>query len=162
MRKKLSQNWKQGIFYLLIVAMLIGMVLMMGGQNKQTQTKYSEIVGLFRTNQVSEYEIDLSSGGLQYKLFSDKEKADYHKYNVPNVAYFIDDISEYVNDYNAKNPNKQIVYNYKKGAGGSILISMILNISILENLSVLLNFSLSKCDICFSHPILTNLNTKIT
>ena len=73
MRKDLSQNWKSAIFYILIPVLLIVMIFAMGSQNKQDKTVYSDIVNLFRTNQVSEFEIDLSSGSLKYRLFSDKE-----------------------------------------------------------------------------------------
>ena len=99
MRKNLSQNWKSSIFYILIPLLLIGSVFAFASTNKQQATQtYGEIVDLFRTNQVAEYELDLSSGTLQYKLFSDTKKV--KTYSVPSVSYFLDDISGYVNDYN--------------------------------------------------------------
>ncbi len=124
MRKNLSGNWKSSIIYILIPILLIAGVLLMSGQNKTTTVKYSQVVNLFRTNQVSEFEIDLSSGALKYKLFKDDDKTPLHTYSVPSVTYFIDDISESVNKYNAANPDKQIVYNYKKGSGGSMFMSL--------------------------------------
>ena len=100
MRNNLSQNWKSVIFYILIPVMLIGSIFLFSGQNKNKDVKnYSEIVNLFRTNQVAEYELDLSSGQLTYRLFDDKKDV-VNKYTVPSVTYFIDDISEYVNEYN--------------------------------------------------------------
>ena len=125
MRKDLSRNWKSMIFYILIPLLLILMVFAMGSQNRKSETVYSDIVNLYRTNQVSEFELDLSSGSLKYKLFSDAEDAAYKSYSVPSVSYFLDDVSEYVNKYNELNPAKQIKYNYKKGRGGSILLSML-------------------------------------
>lgn len=63
MRKNLSQNWKSIIFYILIPIMLIGAIFLFSGQNRNAvTTNYSEIVNLFRTDKVSEYELDLSSG----------------------------------------------------------------------------------------------------
>lgn len=125
MRKDLSQNWKTAIFYILIPVLLIVMIFAMGSQNKKDETVYSDIVNLFRTNQVSEFTIDLSSGSLKYKLFSDKEKDAAKTYAVPSVSYFLDDISPYVKEYNEKNPTAQIKYNYKKGRGGSVFLSML-------------------------------------
>ena len=125
MRKDLSQNWKSIIFYLLIPALLIVMIFAMGSQNKKSETVYSDIVNLFRTNQVAEYELDLSSGSLSYKLFSDDEKAAAKTYSVPSVGYFIDDISGYVKEYNDNNQAKQIKYNYKKGRSSSVILSML-------------------------------------
>lgn len=125
MRNNLSQNWKSVIFYILIPVMLIGSIFLFSGQNKKTDVKnYSEIVNLFRTNQVAEYELDLSSGQLTYRLFDDKKDV-VNKYTVPSVTYFIDDISEYVNEYNDANADKQITYNYKKGSTNNWWLSML-------------------------------------
>ena len=125
MRKNLSQNWKSIIFYILIPVMLIGSIFLFSGQNKNTDVKnYSEIVNLFRTNQVAEYELDLSSGQLTYRLFDDKKDV-VNKYSVPSVTYFIDDISEYVNEYNDAHADKQITYNYKKGSTNNWWLSML-------------------------------------
>ena len=125
MRKNLSQNWKN-VLYLVIPLLLIASIFFMGNQGKQSDTKqYSEIVDLFRMNQVSEYELDLSSGTLTYKLFSDEENAASKTYSVPSVTYFLDDVSDYVKTYNNAHPDSQIKYNYKKGASNSWWISLL-------------------------------------
>ncbi len=125
MRKNLSQNWKSIIFYILIPIMLIGAIFLFSGQNRNAvTTNYSEIVNLFRTDKVSEYELDLSSGQLTYKLTTDK-KGTINKYTVPSVSYFLDDISDYVKDYNDAHPNKSITYNYKKGSTNTWWMSML-------------------------------------
>ena len=125
MRKNLSQNWKSIIFYILIPIMLIGSIFLFSGQNRNTATtNYSDIVNLFRTEQVSEYELDLSSGQLTYKLTTDK-KGTVNKYTVPSVSYFLDDISDYVKDYNDAHPDKTISYNYKKGSTNTWWMSML-------------------------------------
>ena len=138
MRKNLSQNWKSIVFYILIPILLIGAIFFMSNQNtKVTDTKYSQIVELFRTNQVSEYELDLSSGSLTYKLFKDSKTV--KKYTVPSTTYFIEDIGDYVKEYNDSHPNKQIVYNYKKGSSNSWWVSLLPTIlfgAVLVGLSV--------------------------
>lgn len=126
MRKNLSQNWKSIIFYILIPVLLIGSIFLFSSQNKASQGKaYSEIVNLFRTEQVSEFELDLSSGALKYKLFTDKKDASTKSYSVPNVAYFLNDVNDYVKEYNDTHTKNQIKYNYKKGSSGSWWTSMI-------------------------------------
>ena len=125
MRKDLSQNFKSSIIYILIPILIIGAVLLLTSGNKGTDAKYSEIVNLFRTNQVAEFEIDLGSGSLSYKLFSDKKDEAAKTYSVPSVAYFLDDISDYVNEYNDTHPDNQIVYNYRKASNRSWLTSML-------------------------------------
>ena len=125
MRKNLSQNCKSIIFYILIPIMLIGSIFLFSGQNRNTATtNYSDIVNLFRTEQVSEYELDLSSGQLTYKLTTDK-KGTVNKYTVPSVSYFLDDISDYVKAYNDAHPDKPISYNYKKGSTNTWWMSML-------------------------------------
>ena len=105
--------------------MLIGSIFLFSGQNRNTATtNYSDIVNLFRTEQVSEYELDLSSGQLTYKLTTDK-KGTVNKYTVPSVSYFLDDISDYVKDYNDAHPDKPISYNYKKGSTNTWWMSML-------------------------------------
>ena len=125
MRKNMSQNWKSIIFYILIPVLLIGSIFLFSAQNKNTTAKnYSDIVNLFRNDQVTQFELDLSSGNLTYKLVTDKENT-VNRYTVPSVAYFIDDISDYVDKYNDTHPDKQIVYNYKKGSSNSWWMSML-------------------------------------
>lgn len=124
MKDNLSKNFKSSWIYIIIPLVLIAAIFLMSGQNKQESAKYSEIIELFRTNQVSEFELDLSSGNMKYKLRDDKKKQ-VKTYAVPNVAYFIDDISGYVKDYNEKNPNNQIKYNYLKGSGNSWWMSLL-------------------------------------
>jgi cell division protease FtsH len=126
MRKNLSNNWKSIIFYILIPCIILGAVVVMTSQQSKTvDTKYSEIISLYRTNQISEYELDLSSGKLRYKLFSDKKDTAAKSYTVPNVTYFINDISDFVNDYNNQHLDNQIVYNYKKGSNSSWVYSLL-------------------------------------
>ena len=125
MRKNMSQNWKSAIFYILIPLLLIGSIFLFSAQSKNTTAKnYSEVVNLFRNNQVTQYELDLSSGNLTFKLVGDGENT-VNRYTVPSVSYFLDDISDYVNDYNDANPDNQIVYNYKKGSSNSWWMSML-------------------------------------
>ncbi|MGN0527743.1 MAG: ATP-dependent metallopeptidase FtsH/Yme1/Tma family protein, partial [Eubacterium sp.] len=125
MKNNLSKNWKSAVFYILIPLVLIGSVFLFSNQSKEEVKNYSEIVDMFRTDQVTEFSLDLSSGKLQYKLKTDKDKNKINTYNVPSVTYFIEDIGPYVNEYNTKNPDNQIVYNYVKGSGGSWWVSLL-------------------------------------
>lgn len=126
MRKNLSKNWKSIVFYILLPCLMLACVFIFTSQqNKAVDTKYSEIVNLYRTNQISEFELDLSSGALKYKLFSDKKDAAEKSYSVPNVSYFLNDISDYVNEYNNTHSDNQIVYNYKKGSNNSWWVSLL-------------------------------------
>ena len=125
MRKNLSQNWKSIIFYILIPVLLIGSIFLFSTQSKSTDSKnYSEIVNMFRNDEVEKFELDLSTGQLTYKLRSDGDKT-VNRYSVPSVSYFLDDIGEYVKEYNDNNSDSPIVYNYKKGSSNSWWMSML-------------------------------------
>lgn len=145
MRKDLSKNWKSLIFYILIPVLLIGSVLLFSSQqSKNNNTNYSEIVNLFRTNQISEYNLDLSSGALKYKLFTDKKETPAKNYSVPSVTIFIDDISDYVDEYNSTHLDNQIVYNYIKGTSNSWWISLLPSLFIALMLAFLAVYIIKK------------------
>ena len=74
-----TKNTKNIVLYVvLIAAVLIGMVFLMSMfQSNQTETiKYSEIIGYFQDNRVSEFTLDLGSGQLTYKLRDDVPAAE--------------------------------------------------------------------------------------
>lgn len=121
----MAKNWKSIIFYILIPVLLIAAVWFLSTNSTDTSMKYSEIVEMFDKNQVKNFELDLSSGSLTYSTFANPDKE--QRYSVPNVAYFLDDIREDVDEYNAaqKDDSKKITYNYKKGTSGSWLTSML-------------------------------------
>lgn len=124
MRKNLSQNWKSIVFYILIPVLLIGSIFLMSNSSKQqANVKYSDIVELFRTNQVAEFELDLSSGKLNYKLFSDSDKV--NTYTVPSVTYFVEDVDEYIKSYNDTHIEKKISYNYLRGSNKSWWLNLL-------------------------------------
>ncbi len=144
MRKNLSQNFKNAFFYILIPIVLIVVVLLTTSSKSTMDATYSQVVNLFRTNQVSEFEIDLGSGNLTFKLFTDKEEDSAKNYNVPSVGYFLDDITPYVNKYNDEHPDKQIVYNYKKASNRSWLTSMLPMLLISAGLTFFLIWSIRR------------------
>lgn len=119
----MAKNWKSMIAYILIPVLLIGAVIFFANQQTKVNVKYSQIVSLFKENQVSEFTIDLSSGNLIYKTFKEPKKE--QKYSVPNIAYFLDDIRDDVESYNDAHPDKPIVYDYKKGTSNAWIISVL-------------------------------------
>lgn len=74
----------------MIPILLIGAVIYFVNSQTSTQLKYSQVVSMFKNNEVSEFSLDLSSGNLVYKTFA-KPKEEKN-YSVPNVSYFLDDI----------------------------------------------------------------------
>lgn len=133
----MAKNWKSIIFYILIPVLLIAAVWFLSTNSTDTSMKYSQIVEMFEKNEVKDFELDLSSGALTYTTFAKPDKE--QRYSVPNVAYFLDDIRENVDEYNAaqKDDSKKITYNYKKGTSGSWITSMLPSLLMLVVLVVL-------------------------
>ena len=57
----MSKNWKSAIFYILIPIVLVVLAFTFANNQNKTDLKYSEVVNLFKTNQVSEFERNLFS-----------------------------------------------------------------------------------------------------
>ena len=113
----MSKNWKSAVFYVLIPVLLVILAFSFASGQNAEDIKYSQVVSLFKNNKVSSFEIDLTSGALTYKTFDKPDET--HKYTVPSVTYFLEDIRDSVDEYNTANPNNQIEYNYKKSSSRS-------------------------------------------
>ena len=113
-----NNNWMRYLSYLLIPLILIG-AFALYSNNNSTQSKkvrYYEIVELFKTDQIAEYNLNLSSGNLQYKT---KDSDEVKKYTVPSVDIFINDVNSYVKN------SDSIKYDYSSGKAGSWLLSLL-------------------------------------
>ena len=119
----MSKNWKSILVYILIPILLVGAVIYFVNSQTSTQLKYSQVVSMFKNNEISEFSLDLSSGNLVYKTFA-KPKEEKN-YSVPNVSYFLDDIRESVDKYNDEHSDKPIVYDYRAGTSNAWIYSMI-------------------------------------
>lgn len=122
---ELTPKKNKGIFtYLLIIFIAIGCIYFVSTKLSKNADKkdYSEIMVEFDNYNVSEYEIDLGSGELTYKLRGDKKQ---HKYEVPNVGIFMDDIENYRSTYNRIHPDEPVKENLIKITDRSWLYSLI-------------------------------------
>ncbi len=123
MNNNVSKNLTSILICILTAIVLSSAVFYYVNADKSAEKKYSEIVNLFKTDQVSEFELDLSTGAMVYKTFANPDAQE--KYNVKSVTYFLEDIRESVNDYNEEHPDNQIVYNYKVSNSRNWIISLL-------------------------------------
>lgn len=121
--KNMAKNWKMMLFYVLIPVLLVSVSFLFLNMQNPKELKYSEVVNLFKNQQVSEFTIDLTSGSLSYKTIDNPDET--KEYTVPSVTYFLDDIRDSVNEHNDNNPDNQIVYNYTKSTSKSWIISLL-------------------------------------
>lgn len=105
------------------------------GSDTKAKTEYYQIVDLFQNNQVTEYDLNLSSGALKYKLAGDET---VYKYTVPNVSLFVDDVHESVVEYNKANPDNQIKMDYESGSSNSWWVSLLPTLAVMVLLTVVM------------------------
>ncbi len=126
-------NNKKGIgsivaWLLVAVAIFFGMFYMLKSAAGESQEEdYAKIMRYFDTLQVSEFEFDLNSGELNYKL---KEDSKEHQYKVPNVSLFVQEVlgadaESYRQKYDAENPDKPLVCNLIKVKDNSMIVSIL-------------------------------------
>ena len=97
-------------------------VLNIASNSSRTTVTYSGVISEFDDLNVAQYQLDLGSGALSYKLKGEAAGAPAHQYTVPNVSIFINDInSGYTSDgkaanyrlrYNEANPDSPLVEDY--------------------------------------------------
>ncbi len=122
MNKNTSRNAKSIIICLLTFCLFLTAFYFMNNGDKQ-EPKYSEIIGMFKNNEVQTFELDLTTGAMVYNTF--KEPKTPKKYNVKSVSIFLDDIRDSVNEYNEANPENQISFNYKVTNSRSWILSLL-------------------------------------
>lgn len=142
MGSSMAKNWKSVILYLLVFGMIIASLVYIGNQQNKDEVKYSQIVAMFKNDEVKEFSIDLASGNLKYSTFKDPKKVE--EYSVPNVAYFLDDIREDVEEYNQENADNPIVFDYKKGTSRSWMVSLLPSILMTVAIAALLIYAYKK------------------
>ena len=111
-----KRNWKILIPYIVIPLCFIVFMYFYYGNSTGKSVKYYQVVEYFDKGQVTEYELNLSSGSLVYKLNGEEEAK---KYTVPNVNLFLSDIHDSVHKYNIEHPDAKIEMNYKAGSSNS-------------------------------------------
>lgn len=127
---KNKNNGKTLLIYLLVsVAIICGLVYMLTSMStKSSDKKYSEIMEQFDSLNVSQFELDLGSGQLKYKL---KGEDKVYSYTVPNVSLFAnevlggEDAENYRKKYNAENPDDPLQYNLIPISDNSFWLNLI-------------------------------------
>ncbi len=110
------------LLYLIIPILLIGSIAMFSNGRAEKKATYAEIMNLFHNHQITEYNVNFSSGALMYKVKGDNA---VKKYALPSVDLFIMDIHEDVVKYNEEHPDAQISYDYRAGSNNSFWFSML-------------------------------------
>ena len=106
-----QKKLKDAIIYIVIAVLLVwavSVIIKNNSENNYKSVKYSDVIQEFDNFNVSEYELDLGTGKLLYKL---KDTGEIKEYKVPYVALFIEDTKNYRQEYNEKYSDSSLVYN---------------------------------------------------
>ncbi len=116
------------LLYLAIpVVLILSYYIVSGLSANTTKVKYYQIVEKVKNNEISEYQLNLYSGDLIYKLRSDSSGKEY-RYKVADPSIFYNDVRDAVSEINSNEDNvksgKIIKYDYKSGGEASWIMSM--------------------------------------
>ena len=112
--------------YILIPILIIAGISFYADKQKNENLEYYEVVALFDEGKVKSYHLNLSNGALVYFLEGeDPQKSQGHRYSVPSVSLFIEDIHSGVIEYNRAHPDKKIEAKYIAGSSNSLLVSIL-------------------------------------
>lgn len=117
-------DWRAVLPYIVIplAFVLVISLYALRGNTTKTKTAYYDMVAKFENNQVTEYQLNLTSGVLEYKVTGDDT---LYEYTVPNVSLFVDDVHDLVMQYNREHPDAPIKADYKSGSPNSWWVSLL-------------------------------------
>ena len=139
----MKKNLKNVLLFIGIPIILICTITAISQLNKNTaEKKYYEIVEMIKSNEISEYKLNLYSGQLTYTLREDGKR---YRYTVADSNLFLNDIRDFVEENNQinKDNDKYIKYDYDRGNQGAWL-SNLFPIILLIGSSVLIVFLMTK------------------
>ena len=121
----LKKNLKNALLYLGIPIVLIITIMSVSYLTKNAaETKYYEIVNLVKSNEISEFELNLYSGELTYVKREDGKK---YRYTVADASIFYNDVNEAVMEINKENigTKDEIKYDYKSGGQAAWIMNLL-------------------------------------
>ncbi len=117
-----KKTWRSLLFYLGIPILIILIIAAVWNTGPKKTYNYSEIVGYFRNQQVTEYSMNLGTGEMKLKLKDGTSEIDY---TAPSVSLMYNDIKDYVDEYNENNPDSPMTYDLIKAADTSWISNML-------------------------------------
>lgn len=117
-----KKNRGIGAYLIVALVLVVALIFMFSGlSGNSSDAEYSEVLSYFDDYEVKEYTLDLGNGDLTIILQDDKRLV----YEVPDVGLFVNNISEYRQNYNKKNPDAPLKMDYIKATDSSWLLSLI-------------------------------------
>ncbi len=121
MAKPQRPRWINFIFIVLLLGVL-GYFFITNMPEREPAKEYSDIVTLFEDNQVESFTFDVGNGTLKYIVVGEEEPATY---KMPYSYLFIEALPDYVESYNAENPDAPMEYDLAYSGDNSFWLYMI-------------------------------------
>lgn len=120
----MKKNLRNTLLIILIPILIFVCIFAVVSVNKTVDKQnYSAIVEKFYANEISEFELNITSRELIYKQRSDNKT---YKYTVPDSQIFYNDINDYLVEHNkTAEKGQKIEYNYLPGNEGSWIVSFL-------------------------------------
>ena len=130
--KSKLKSWALYLAIPIVLLIVMGVLI----SNRPTKTyNYSEIVGYFEDQKVTEFSLDLGSGEMNITL-NEKNKDGGQTilyYTAPNAGLLLEEIDPYIKEYNENHPDARMVRNLIRPAETSWLTSMIPMLLVIRN-----------------------------
>ncbi len=119
------------------VVLLSALFFMRADETDRKKVTYYDIVEMFRNNEIVSYNLNYNNGKLEYATKEDPETV--RTYSVPSVTLFVNDVHEYVLQYNVDNgEDADVKYDYQAGSSAEWLTSILpLGFSVLIMVGVM-------------------------
>ncbi len=136
----MNKNLKNVLVYLIIPIVALfaaySVVSSVTGKTDAKSNTYYDIVQMVEKNEISEYQLNLYTGELKYRLRSDGK---VYKYTVASPEIFYNDTSEIIKQINEENAgtDKVIRQDYKRGSEASWLVNTLPMLIVGVGLTVL-------------------------
>ncbi len=121
----MNKNFKNVLLFIGIPIIFIIAILSVNYLSKSTtETKYYEIVGMIKDNEISEYQLNLYSGEL---IYTKRDNGKKYRYTVASPSIFYEDVKDSVAKINEENKGtaKEIKFDYKSGGQAAWIMNLL-------------------------------------
>ena len=120
----MKKNLRNVLLYIVVPIIFIATIIIVSlSTGKVETTKYYEIVDMIKSNEVSEYKLNLYSGELVYTKRADNKE---YRYTVADPGIFLNDVNEYVVTHNETAEKKDVIkYDIERGGENSWILSIL-------------------------------------
>lgn len=124
------------LIYLGIPIVLIIVISLIFTLQPKEEYPTSDIIYMFKNQQVDEYSLDFGTGALELKLNTKYKGKTEIKTTVASIRLFVDAVEDYVTEYNQKHPDAPMKYNWKQATDNSWWLNLLPNLILIGLLIV--------------------------